>query len=65
MEQPILVFTRKYCKDNNIRYRIKGNNKELWLYNPYTNRFMQVCYSLLNLNEEQVAESIGIFLKSI
>lgn len=65
MEQPILQFTRKYCKKNNIKYKITGQTEALFLKHPYTNKYIQVCYCLLNLTREQVIEYINTFFNQI
>ena len=58
MEHSKIKFTRDYCRVKNIRYQIKGVNDALFLYNSSLKRYVQVCFSLLNLDEEQIRQII-------
>lgn len=66
-EHEKITFTRNYCKNHGIRYMIKGVNDALFLYSPITRKYCQVCYCLLNLNNNQIIDMIekhiAIFLK--
>ena len=58
MEHSKIKFTRDYCRAKNIRYQVKGVNDALFLYNSSLKRYVQVCFSLLNLDEEQIRQII-------
>lgn len=57
-EHAKVTFTREYCKRRGIRYRIVGWDCALLLFDPSHRKFRQVCYSLLNLSEDGIAEMI-------
>ena len=61
MEHPKIKFTRAFCKQNNIKYQIKGPNDALYLFNNNTKKYIQVCYTLLNLSTDQISEMIQRF----
>lgn len=50
-ENPKIKFTRKYLKENGIRYQIR-NNYSLYIWNEVLHKFTVVCFSLLNFEDE-------------
>lgn len=46
MENPKITFTRAFCRQNNIKYQIKGPNDALYLFNNNTKKYVQVCYTI-------------------
>lgn len=57
-EHPLIKATRKYCRENNLRYYIK--NDALFIYDPTFKHYMQRCFNILNFNTE---ESIKNFIE--
>lgn len=51
-------YTRNYCKQHGIRYQIKGIDKALYIWSPITRSYMQICFSLYNLTENQIRNTI-------
>lgn len=62
-EHPKITFTRNYCKAHKVRYMIKGVNDALYIYNVKMQKYLQVCYSLLNLNERQIVALIDSYTR--
>lgn len=50
-ENPKIKFTRKYLKENGIRYQIR-NNYSLYIWNEVLHKFTVECFSLLNFENE-------------
>ena len=50
-ENPKIKFTRKYLKENGIRYQIR-NNYSLYIWNEIHHKFIIECFSLLNFENE-------------
>lgn len=57
-EHPKIQFTRKLCRECGLRYQIKGADDALFVYSITLGKFVQVCFSLLNLTEQQIADMI-------
>lgn len=62
MEHSKITFTRQYCRSKGIRYQIKGVNDALFLYDKEQRAYIQICFSLLNLNEDQITDMIDEFV---
>ena len=50
-ENPKIKFTRKYLRENGIRYQIR-NNYSLYIWNEIYHKFIAECFSLLNFENE-------------
>lgn len=57
-EHKKVEFTREYCREHGIRYQIKGPNDALYIYNVNLHKYVQVCYCLLNLSEQDIVNMI-------
>ena len=52
-------YTRTYCKEHGIRYKITGPyTDQLFIYSPYIKHYMQVCFSIYNLTNNQIRIAI-------
>ena len=54
MENPKIVAARKYCREHNLRYMIKG--EALYVYIPTYKKYVQTCFSILNFADEASVE---------
>lgn len=57
-EHPKISYTRKLCRECGLRYQIKGVNGAFFIYSITIGKFIQVCFSLLNLTEEQISDMV-------
>lgn len=58
MEHKKIKAARKACRERNIKYKIKGNDAALFVYDKTIKKYMQVCFSLYNLTETQIVDMI-------
>ena len=63
MEHPKIRFAREYCKKKGVKYQIKGTVDALYIYSDTYQKYIQACYSLLNLSEEGIALMIDKFIE--
>lgn len=61
MEHPKFKETRMTCRKAGIKYRIVGVDGALYLLGG--GHYKQVCFSLLNLSNEQIEQIVNNFKK--
>lgn len=50
-EHQKITFARELCRKYNLKYRIKNDALFILCNRDNTNKYIQVCYNLLNLDE--------------
>ena len=56
MEHKKIKFARQICRNYGVKYKIQGRDDALFILK--NGHYKQVCFSLLNLSEEQIRDLV-------